>query len=584
MATRHNLMLVLGTVLLLLFACKQGKFTGDKYKLTTNRGTLAKKAMVVTAHPEASKVGLQILQQGGNAIDAAIAVQYALAVVYPIAGNLGGGGFMVYRSKDGKTDCLDFREEAPQKAHKDLYLDSLGKVIPRLSLDGHLAVGVPGTVDGTIKAHEKYGKLPFSKLVQPAIDLAEKGFRIAERQAEALNKYQDDIKKMNTAPTVFYKADKWQPNDVLIQADLAQTLTLIKEQGRAGFYEGATANKLVNEMKKGKGIIGYDDLKNYTSVWREAITGNYKNYRLISMPPPSSGGIALVQLCKMIAPYPIASWGHNEAQTIHHIVEAERRVYADRATHLGDPDFYKVPINGLLDDRYLNFRMRDFKTDRASETRKIRAGQPKGAIIKPSEATKPKEGEQTTHFSIVDAQGNAVSVTTTLNAAYGSKVVVTTAGFLLNNEMDDFSAKPGVPNLYGLVGNEANAIAPGKRMLSSMTPTIVEKDGELFMVLGTPGGSTIITSVLQTFLNVVAHNMGMQESVNAKRFHHQWKPDTVFVEQNALSNATANTLQEMKHTLVERKPIGRVDAILVLPDGSLEGGADNRGDDTALGY
>jgi len=491
---------------------------------------------------------------------------------------------MVYRSKDGKTDCLDFREEAPQKAHKDLYLDSLGKVIPRLSLDGHLAVGVPGTVDGTIKAHEKYGKLPFSKLVQPAIDLAEKGFRIAERQAEALNKYQDDIKKMNTAPTVFYKADKWQPNDVLIQADLAQTLTLIKEQGRAGFYEGATANKLVNEMKKGKGIIGYDDLKNYTSVWREAITGNYKNYRLISMPPPSSGGIALVQLCKMIAPYPIASWGHNEAQTIHHIVEAERRVYADRATHLGDPDFYKVPINGLLDDRYLNFRMRDFKTDRASETRKIRAGQPKGAIIKPSEATKPKEGEQTTHFSIVDAQGNAVSVTTTLNAAYGSKVVVTTAGFLLNNEMDDFSAKPGVPNLYGLVGNEANAIAPGKRMLSSMTPTIVEKDGELFMVLGTPGGSTIITSVLQTFLNVVAHNMGMQESVNAKRFHHQWKPDTVFVEQNALSNATANTLQEMKHTLVERKPIGRVDAILVLPDGSLEGGADNRGDDTALGY
>ena len=543
-------------------------------------GAIAEKAMVVSAHPEASRVGVEILKQNGNAIDASIAVQLALAVVYPRAGNLGGGGFMVLRTKDTDITALDFREKAPALAFRDMYLDSAKNVIPRLSLDGHLAAGVPATVDGLVAAHEKYGSLDWAKLVQPAIDLAEKGHIVSEIEAEYLQKFEEDFRKINTRSCVFAKENgkQWQAGDTLIQNDLAQTLIHIRDKGRAGFYEGATADSIVAEMKRGNGIITHEDLKNYRSVWRKPIVGNYKNYRIISMPPPSSGGIALLQLCEMVEKYPLHEWGFHDEKTVHLMVEAERRVYADRATHLGDPDFYDVPIANLLDEAYLEKRMSDFDMNKATKTADIEAGE------------MPKESEETTHLSIIDQFGNAVSVTTTLNSNYGSRLVVGGAGFLLNNEMDDFSAKVGVPNLYGLVGNKANEIVAQKRMLSSMTPTIVEKDGLLFMVVGSPGGSTIITSVFQTIMNVVEFDMSMQEAVNALRFHHQWKPKEIFVERDKVTQQmtfdekTQHILENKGHSFKERAPIGRVDAILVLPNGNLEGAGDIRGEDTALGF
>lgn len=573
------------SIICLIICCKNAPKTKE-FTFSTARitGAIADSVMVVSAHPLASKAGVDILKKGGNAVDAAIAVQLALAVVYPSAGNIGGGGFMVYRSKTGETSCLDFREKAPAAAHRDMYLDSLGNVIPRLSLDGHLAAGVPGTVDGVVKMHQKYGSLPFADLVQPAIDLAEKGYMLFSHiEPDKYNSIQEDLKKMNTTATYFQKADGWERGDTLKQTDLAETLKRIQAQGEAGFYEGQTADLIVAEMKRGNGIITHQDLKDYDAVWRNPITGSYKNYQLISMPPPSSGGIALMQLCKMVESFPLKQWRYNTTQTVHALAEAERRVYADRATHLGDSDFYDVPIAGLLNSNYIRERMSNFKADQAIRSKEIQAGQPEGAKVSnlPQQQT---ESEETTHFSIVDAKGNAVSVTTTLNGGFGSKTFVDGAGFLLNNEMDDFSAKPGAPNLYGLVGGEANAIEPHKRMLSSMTPTIVERDGKLFMVVGTPGGSTIITSVFQTFLNVVEHDMSMQEAVNAERFHHQWLPDTIFVESDALDANTTKQLTELGHHVVERGSIGRVDAILVRPDGSLEGAGDIRGEDTALGF
>ncbi len=564
---------------LIQMSCKQNT---EKQipKMANYTGSIAEKAMVVSAHPEASRVGVEILKQNGNAIDASIAVQLALAVVYPRAGNLGGGGFMVLRTKDTDITALDFREKAPAAAFKDMYLDSAKNVIPRLSLDGHLAAGIPATVDGLVTAHEKYGSLAWPKLVQPAIDLAQKGHIVSEVEARYLQKYYDDFKKINTSACVFVKenGEQWQAGDTLIQNDLAQTLIRIRDKGRAGFYEGATADSIVAEMKRGNGIITHEDLKNYRSVWRKPVVGNYKNYRIISMPPPSSGGIALLQLCKMVEKYPLREWGFQDEKSVHLMVEAERRVYADRATHLGDPDFYDVPIETLLDKAYLEKRMSDFDKHTATKTADIEAGE------------MPKESEETTHLSIIDQFGNAVSVTTTLNSNYGSRLVVGGAGFLLNNEMDDFSAKAGVPNLYGLVGNKANEIAAHKRMLSSMTPTIVEKDGLLFMVVGTPGGSTIITSVFQTIMNIVEFDMSMQEAVNALRFHHQWKPDSIFMERNKVTQATTlnettkEALRKKGHHFMERSTIGRVDAILVLPDGNLEGAGDVRGEDTALGF
>jgi len=532
-----------------------------------------KNGLVVSAHPIASEVGVQILKKGGNAVDAAIAVQFALAVVYPNAGNLGGGGFMVYRSAKGEKASLDFRETAPSEASENMYLDMYGQPIADLSLLGQLASGVPGTVDGMDKAHKRYGKLSWKELIQPAIDLARNGFKITEMQARELNAHRDQFLKYNPEGIPLTSKTKWNARDALIQSDLAHTLELIRDRGRAGFYEGETANKIVAEMQSGNGIINLADLKSYEAKWRTPVEGSYHNYNVISMPPPSSGGIALLQLLQSVEGFPLRKWGFQRDSTVQLMVEAERRVYADRATHLGDPDFYKVPQSQLINPKYNAIRMSDVNFQQATPSSAIKAG----GLAYP-------ESEQTTHFSIVDREGNAVSLTTTLNASYGSMVMVKGAGFLLNNEMDDFSVKPGAANMYGLVGGSANRIQPGKRMLSSMTPTILEKDKKLFMVLGTPGGSTIITSVFQTILNVVDWDMSIQEAVNAPRFHHQWLPDHISAEKNALPPTLRNQLREKGYKIEDRGSIGRVDAILVSLEGLLFGGADVRGDDKALGY
>ena len=532
-----------------------------------------KNGVVVTAHPEASKVGVEILKKGGNAIDASVAVQFALAVVYPNAGNIGGGGFLVYRDAKGKTDALDYREKAPFKATEDMYWDKNGNAITELSLYGQFAAGVPGTVDGMVKAHEKYGKLNWKELVQPAINLAQKGFKITKQQASELTNKHNDFVKYNSKTNALTSKSSWKEGDLLIQKDLANTLKLIQQKGRAGFYEGKTADLIVKEMKRGNGIISHEDLKEYQSVWRTPVSGNYKGLKVISMPPPSSGGIALVSLFQSIEDYPINKWGFQADSTIQVMVEAERRVYADRAEHLGDPDFIKVPQKQLLDKSYNVNRMKDFSFNKATPSSAIKAGEIIG-----------KESMETTHYVIVDKDGNAASVTTTLNNSYGSLVVVEGAGFLLNDEMDDFSVKPGTPNLYGLVGGKANAIQPQKRMLSSMTPSILEKDGKLFMVVGTPGGSTIITSVFQAILNVVDFGMTMQEAVAAPRFHHQWLPDQIDYEPNAISENVRESLKQKGYTLKERKPYGRVEGILVNTDKTYQAGADPRGDDKAVGY
>ncbi len=576
---------------LLLFACKTKQApTKSYYEMGKFTGSLAENAMVVSAHALASKAGVEILQKGGNAVDAAVAVHLALAVVYPRAGNIGGGGFMILRQEDGNIHTLDFREKAPKASERDMYLDDEGNVVSRLSIDGHLAVGVPGSVAGCFEAHQKYGKLDWKILVEPAIKLAEEGHMLSEIETNYLNDNQAFFTNFNTDAPYFQNEKGWNPGDTLVQEDLAQTLKFIRDYGRDGFYKGKIADLLVAEMQRGNGIITHEDLENYQPVWREPVIGKYKeDYRIISMAPPSSGGIALLQMCKMMEDFPVKKWGFLHPQTVHTMIEAERRAYADRATHLGDPDFYPVPVEGLLADNYLKQRIKDFDEVKASVSNEINAGTPKEGTSSKT-GNMPKESNETTHYSIVDSWGNAVSVTTTLNSNYGSKTFVAKAGFLLNNEMDDFSAKPGVPNQFGLIGNEANAIAPHKRMLSSMTPTIVEKNGKLFMVLGSPGGATIITSVFQNILNVIEHGMSMQEAVNAPRFHHQWKPDKVFTERDIFPEATINQLKEMGHQIVERgsliekETIGKVDAILVRPDGTLEGAADIRGEDSALGY
>ena len=565
-----NTFILLIALVLVFVACEQ---PAPDIKIQKS-GLVADSAMVVSAHSLASEVGAKILKQGGNAVDAAIAVQFALAVVYPVAGNIGGGGFMVIREKDGNTAALDFREKAPAGANRDMYLDDNSEVIENLSLRGHLAAGVPGSVAGMAAAYEKYGSLPWKKLLQPAIKLAAKGFKLTAREASALNRNQEAFTTYNTVlPKFVINPDGWEEGETIRYKDLARTLTLIKEQGRDGFYKGKTARNIVAEMERGNGIISLDDLENYQAQWRPVLTGNYKDCKIISMPPPSSGGVALLQLLNSIAPFDIGALGHNTPDAIHLMTEAERRVYADRATHLGDPDYWNVPVEQLVDPAYNTSRMSNFNPDSATRSASIQAGNPLLA-----------ERPQTTHFSVVDKFGNAVAVTTTLNGGFGNKVFVAGSGFLLNNEMDDFSIKPGFPNYYGLIGGEANAIEAGKRMLSSMTPTIVEKDGKLLMVVGTPGGSTIITSVFQTIVNVLDHGMNMQQAVDAKRIHHQWRPDTVFMETDGVDNNSMLTLKAMGHYLVDRGSIGRVDAILVRKDGKLEGGADPRGDDAAAGF
>lgn len=571
MITRYISVIVL---LIGITGCKTNKVPSTPVAVTPwnykiEKRKLVQNGAVVSAHPLASEVGVQVLKAGGNAVDAAIATQLALAVVYPEAGNIGGGGFMVAALSDGKQLAIDYREKAPGKAFKDMYLDKDGNADVSKSQNGHLAAGVPGTIAGLFKAH-KYGKLPFTALIQPAIDLCQHGFVITAAEARSLNGSQEEFNKYNTVIPVFVNAGKWKAGDTLYQHDLGKTLMHIRDNGSKGFYEGETAKLIVEEMKRSNGIISFDDLKSYDAVERDASVFTYKGYEIITMPLPSSGGVLLPQMMKMIEDKPVASYGFQTLKSVQLMTEIERRAYADRAQFLGDIDFVKVPVKTLTSDAYARARMADYNPSKAGSSSAIGAG------------TIP-ESEETTHLSVYDKDGNAVAVTTTLNGGYGSHTVVGGAGFLLNNEMDDFSVKPGVANMYGALGTTANAISPGKRMLSSMTPTIVLKNGKPYIIVGTPGGTTITTSVFQSLINLLEFKMTPYDAVNKPKFHHQWMPDEIYVEKG-FAPATITQLKAMGYKINSRGAIGRTELIVINEDGKIEAIADNRGDDHASGW
>lgn len=571
-----RILITISSLLLLLSCTKEEstptveKSAQEQYQSSIHKTAKAVDGMVVSAHPLATKVGVDILRQGGNAYDAMVATQFALAVVYPRAGNIGGGGFMVARLNDGSSIALDFREKAPENADRDMYLDEEGQVINKLSVNGHLASGVPGSVDGLHEIYSRLGSFDsFGDLVYPAYQLALNGFAISEAEAERLNRYMEGFQTLNTTPNVFTSKEQWAAGDTLRQKDLALTLKRIMEEGPKGFYEGPTAQLIVEEMQRGNGIINLNDLKNYSSVWRAPVKGNYKEYGVISMPPSSSGGIALVQMLSMLENLRLENHGFHSAESINAMTEAMRIAYEDRANYMGDADFYPVPTDSLLSKTYLDKRLSEFNYGKAGQSDPYAHSGIRVEI----------ESFETTHTSIVDSEGHAASLTTTINSNYGSKVVVGGAGFFLNNEMDDFSAKPGFANQFGLLGTEANAIAPGKRMLSSMTPSIFEKNGELFMISGTPGGSTIITSVLQVFLNAAEYDMDLYDAVQAGRFHHQWLPDEIWYEKGKIDSLTLVDLNKMGYKTVGKNAIAKIKAIQILEDGSYYGVGDERNPD-----
>ena len=535
--------------------------------------SFSKKGMVVTAHYLATEIGLDILKKGGTAIDAAVAVHCALAVVYPRAGNLGGGGFLVYRDSSGNTKTLDFREKAPAAATQDMYLDSTGAPIKGASTLGALASGIPGSVAGLWEMHQKLpSNLPFEDLLAPAIAIAENGYKIGVMEANRLNQYKDQFLSVNADTIPFIKSSPWTPGDTLIQKSLGQTLQLIAAQGRDGFYKGQVAQALVNHIQAAGGIITLQDLAAYQPKWREPLTVSYKNYKLHMMPPPSSGGVAMGQMLKMIEPFDLEGDNLHHPYNMHLLMECSKRAFEDRAKFLGDPDFVDVPVDQLLDPAYLLQKMSDYDPAKSTtiQTSNI-------------DDSKPKEQYETTHYSIVDSYGNAVAITTTINGNFGSKLWIHEGGFFMNNEMDDFSIKPGTPNMFGLVGSEANAIAPGKTMLSSMTPTIVEKNGELFMVIGSPGGPTIISSVTQVFLNVAEFNRELLEAQELGRAHHQWLPDEIVVEKDRTSQDLIRSLEAKGHKVREVNRMGSVAVIVRHASGIYEGGADPRDESHAQG-